>query len=129
MRILLDQSAPKGIARFLPEHSVETCADRGWQTLTNGELLRAAEAAGFEVFLTADKNLRYQQNLAGRLIAIVVLGTPQWPLLQAHIAQVVEAIEGSKPGSYTTVDIPREGTEANAAWKKFGAGPGYCWMW
>ena len=107
MRILLDQSAPKGIARFLPEHSVETCADRGWQTLTNGDLLCTAEAAGFEVFLTADKNLRYQQNLAGRLIAIVVLGTPQWPSVQMHISGVVDAVENAAAGSYTLVEIPR----------------------
>ena len=66
MLILFDHVTPKGIARALVGHTVTKAKGRGWDTLSNGDLLAAAEAAGFDVFVTADKNMRYQQNLAGR---------------------------------------------------------------
>ncbi len=75
MRILFDKSAPHGLIRHLQHHMVATAESLGWGRLENGDLLAAAEQSGFEVFLTADKNLRYQQNLASRKIAIVVLGS------------------------------------------------------
>ncbi len=74
----------------------------------NGELLAAAEAAGFEVLLTTDKNIRYQQNLSERKIAIVVLGQQQWPKLRAHVRLVVEAVNAAAPGSYVEVNFPIE---------------------
>lgn len=74
--------------------------------MENGDLLTAAETDGFEVFLTADKNLRYQQNLAGRMIAIVVLGHSPWPLVKRHIPEVVAAVNAATAGSYTEVEIP-----------------------
>lgn len=74
MRVLFDKNAPYGLARHLEAHTVSKAADLGWGTLQNGELIAAAEEAGFEVFLTADKNLQYQQNLSERRIGIVVLG-------------------------------------------------------
>jgi len=74
--------------------------------LTNGELLTAAEHAGFDVLLTTDKNLRYQQNLEARRIAIVVLGKGRWKLIRPAIASVVEAVNAAQPGTYTEVDIP-----------------------
>lgn len=77
----------------------------GWDRLSNGELLTAAEQAGFEVLLTTDKNIRYQQNLAGRKIAIVVLGTSQWPVLRLHVQRVAAAVNAVTLGSYTEVDI------------------------
>jgi len=80
--------------------------DRGWEMLVNGALLHAAEAAGFELLLTADKNLRYQQNLTGRRIAIVVLGNAQWPVLRRYVERVVVAVDGATPGSLTEVEIP-----------------------
>ena len=79
---------------------------RGWEKLENGELLNEAEAAGFEVLVTTDKNLRYQQNLKGRKIAIVVLGQGRWTLIRPHVAQVVAAVNAATPGSYTEVLIP-----------------------
>ena len=72
----------------------------------NGLLLDAAEAAGFELLLTTDKNIRYQQNLAGRRIAIVVLGQARWPIVRIHVAHVVAAVNAATPGSYTEVEIP-----------------------
>jgi hypothetical protein len=69
------------------------------------DLLTAAEEAGFDLLLTTDKNIRYQQNLAGRRIAIVVLGQQQWPRLRPHIQRVVEAVNAATPGSFAEVDI------------------------
>jgi hypothetical protein len=106
MLILFDHVTPRGIARFLPRHTVTRARERGWDRLTNGDLLAEAERAGFDVFLTADKNIRYQQNLAGRKIAVVVLSTPRWPLVRSHVAKIAAAINAATPGSYAEVQIP-----------------------
>ena len=74
MLILFDHGTPAPLRSFLRNHTVKKTKDLGWDTLSNGELLRAAEEAAFEIFLTTDKNIRYQQNLADRTIAIVILG-------------------------------------------------------
>ena len=74
--------------------------------LSNGKLLQAAEEAGFDVLLTTDKNIRYQQNLEGRRLAIVVLGNPQRPAVHRHMDRVVAAVNAAMPGSYTEVEIP-----------------------
>ena len=84
MRILFDQPTPVPLRAFLKGHAVTTAAHQQWGRLKNGELLSAAEAAGFEVLVTTDKNMRYQQSLTGRKIAIIVLGKQQWPELRAH---------------------------------------------
>jgi hypothetical protein len=106
MLILFDHVTPRGIARFLPGHAVTRAKDRGWDTLTNGNLLAEAERAGFDVLLTADKNMRYQQNLTGRRIALVVLSTPQWPLVRLHTDRIAAAVNSATPGSYAEVEIP-----------------------
>ncbi len=85
---------------------VSTAAQQHWDTLKNGDLLTAAELAGFEVFLTTDKNMRYQQNMAGRSIAVVVIGLQQWPALQPHVALIVAAVNAAMPGAFVEVDIP-----------------------
>jgi hypothetical protein len=106
MLILFDHVTPRGIARFLPGHTVTRASERGWHVLSNGDLLAEAERAGFDVFLTADKNIRYQQNLTGRKIAVVVLSTPQWPLVRLHIAKIAAAVNAATPGSYAEIEIP-----------------------
>jgi|SRR6516162_224747 hypothetical protein len=106
MLVLFDQGTPVPIRPFLKEHIVQTAAERGWDTLENGELLKAAEAAGFDVLVTPDKNIRHQQNLTVRTIALVVLGNPRWPVLRLHVKRVVAAVNGATPGSYTEVEIP-----------------------
>jgi len=106
MLVLFDHVTPRGIARSLPTHTVTKAKDRGWDKLTNGDLLAEAERAGFDVLLTADKNMRYQQNLSGRRIAIVVLSTPQWPLVRLHLDKIAVAVNACTPGSYVEVDIP-----------------------
>jgi hypothetical protein len=106
MRVLFDQATPVPIRPYLVGHDVRTAAQQGWDRFKNGELLAAAEADGFDVLLTTDKNMRYQQNLAGRKIAVVVLGLQQWPDLRPHVQRIVEAIETAVPGSYSEVDFP-----------------------
>ena len=108
MLILFDQGTPLGIRDSLHKHTVKTAREQGWSTLLNGELLRAAEQAGFDVLLTTDKNLVYQQNLSERKIAIVVLGRGRWSLVRAVLAQVAHAIDEAKPGSYAVVKVPDE---------------------
>jgi hypothetical protein len=108
MRVLFDQATPVPIRPYLEGHDVRTAVQQGWDTLKNGELLAAAEADGFDVLLTTDKNMRYQQNLAGRKIAAVVLGQQRWPSLRPHVRLVVEAVNNAKPGSYTEVTSPTD---------------------
>jgi hypothetical protein len=106
MLILFDHSTPAPLRHDLKGHIVVEAFERGWERFANGALLDAAEAGGFELLLTADKNLRYQQNLMGRKIAIVVLGNAQWPVLRRHVERVVAAVDAATPGSYAAVDIP-----------------------
>ena len=109
MLVLFDNGTPRTLARFLiGQHTVTEARSHGWAELENGELLAKAEAAGFEVLVTTDKNISYQQNLAGRKIAIVVLGKGRWSLIKSHIGQVVLAVNAAIPGSYAEVDIPYE---------------------
>ena len=109
MLILFDNGTPRTLACFLIDHHTVTEARaRGWEELGNGDLLKEAETAGFELLVTTDKNLSYQQNLTGRKIAIVVLGKGRWSLIRRYVAQVVAAVNASTPGSFTEVDIPYE---------------------
>jgi len=105
MLILFDQGTPVGIQECLREHSIKTAHQMGWSTLLNGELLQAAEQMGFDLLLTTDKNLVYQQNLATRKIAIVVLGKNRWSLLRPILWKIAEAVNAAKPGSYTLIEI------------------------
>ena len=84
---------------------MSTAYELGWATLKNGELLAAAESNGFDVFVTTDTNLSYQQNLSNRNIAIVVLSTTSWPRIQRSVAAIVSAIDAATPNSYQTVSI------------------------
>lgn len=106
MRILFDHGTPAPLQPFLANHTIQEAKDLGWDTLSNGELLKAAEEAGFDVLLTTDKNIRFQQNLSRFAIAIVVLGNSTWPVLRRHVTRVVEAVNSAKPGSYSEVEIP-----------------------
>ena len=76
--------------------------------LGNGELIQQAEEAGYDVLLSTDKNIRYQHNLTGRKIALVVLGNQQWPLVKLHLDKIAAAVNAATPGSFTEVDIPFE---------------------
>lgn len=108
MRILFDNGTPNPIASNLVGHDVAFARQIGWHELKNGELLRQAEEAGYEVLLTSDKNIRHQQNLSNRKIAIVVLGNQQWPDVRLHLDRIAAAIGAATPGSYTEVEIPHK---------------------
>ena len=88
MLVLLDNNVPRGVARALTGHSVVEARERGWAEARNGELLRNAEESGFDVLVTADKNIRYQQNLAGRRIALVILTQLRWGLVKRRLPQI-----------------------------------------
>jgi hypothetical protein len=105
--VLFDNGTPRTLARYLIErHTVAEARARGWERLGNGELLAAAEAAGFEVLVTTDKNLKHQQNLSDRRIAIVVIGVGRWRLVKPHATQVAAAVNAATPGSFFQVEIP-----------------------
>jgi hypothetical protein len=105
MLVLFDQGTPVGIRHSLRNHTVKTAHELGWNTLLNGELLRAAEESGFDVFVTTDKNLVHQQNLQARRLAIVVLGQARWSLIKPLLDRVREAIDEAKPGTYTLIEM------------------------
>jgi hypothetical protein len=106
MRVLFDNGTPRGVGTALTDHLVEQARAHGWDTLRNGELLDAAEAAGFDVFVTTDRNLRYQQNLAGRKIAIIVLGNGRWRLIRNRLPIISAAVAAAAPGSVAEIEIP-----------------------
>lgn len=106
MLILFDNGTPSPLRHALKGHVVVEAAERGWDRLLNGELIAAAEAAGFDLLLTTDKNIRYQQNLKNRKISFVVLGNQQWPVLRHHVDNVLAAVNAATPGSYTEIEIP-----------------------
>jgi hypothetical protein len=108
MKILFDNGTPKPIARSLSSHQVTFARKIGWHELENGELIQRAEDAGYELLLSTDKNIRYQQNLAGRKIAIVVLGNSQWPMVKLHLDKVSAAVDSCTSGGYFEVEIPFE---------------------
>ncbi len=106
MRVLFDQGTPTAIADFLPEHTIRTTKQEGWETLSNGDLLRVAEEAGFDALLTTDNNLAYQQNLKMRKIAIIVLSRNRWRMVQRRMRKIVAAVNAATPGSYALIEIP-----------------------
>lgn len=105
MRVLFDQGTPEPLRHLLTQHEVATAYEHGWARLTNGELMRRRRE-GYAVLVTTDSNLKHQQNLQLRRIAIVVLSTPSWPRIQRANALLVRAIERATPGSYAEVAIP-----------------------
>ena len=108
MRVLLDNNAPRGLVRALTAHTVAEARQHGWAELKNGELLTAAEEAGFDVLVTADKNIRYQQNLKQRKIAVVVLTQLRWRLVRNRLPEIAAAVNSAATGSFAEVEIPFE---------------------
>lgn len=106
MKVLFDQNTPRPLARFLAGHEVLRAAELGWQRLSNGELISSAEAHGFDVMITADRNLRYQQNLTGRKLAIIVLPSGRWPEVKPYISAIIQTIGSARPGGYAEITLP-----------------------
>jgi hypothetical protein len=94
------------MADSLTGHEISYARRIGWHELNNGELIEHAERAGYQVLVSTDKNLRHQQNLIGRAIAIVVLGNQQWPDVRLHVSRIAAAVNAATPGSYIEVEIP-----------------------
>lgn len=105
MKILFDQGVPVPLRFFLAPHMIETAFERHWSELKNGELLKSAEIAGDELLITTDRNLKYQQNLAGRKLAILVLLSTSWPRIQLKLDEIKTAIAKITPGDYVEVAI------------------------
>ena len=105
MRVLFDQGTPAPLRGALTAHVVSTAYEMGWSALSNGDLLDAAEAQ-FDAFVTTDQNLRYQQNVAGRRLAILVLPFASWAKLQSHLPSIVSAMDGLKPGNSVALALP-----------------------
>jgi len=106
VRILFDQGTPAPLRRWLSAHQVSTAYEQGWSTVTNGDLIRLAEQQGYELLITTDTNLRYQQNLQSRTIAILVLSTTSWPRIKAASDQVVDVVAELTAGDYCELRIP-----------------------
>jgi hypothetical protein len=105
MRVVFDQGTPVPLRRQLTGHTITTAYELGWATLSNGALLEAAERAGFEVLITTDQNLRYQQNLTGRRITLVVLQSTSWPRIRTQVAAIQAVLDTIAPGSYHEIAI------------------------
>ena len=107
LRLLFDQNAPWPLRHLLPEHHISSAYLLGWDRLVNGDLLRAAEQAGFDVLVTLDRRIRYQQNLPTRRIGIVVLPQQQLDVLEAGLVLLRAAIEQAGQGAYVELKLPR----------------------
>jgi hypothetical protein len=104
VRVLLDEDLPHKLRTAIPNHDVSTVSYVGWNGLKNGELLRMAEDSGFEIFVTADKKLSYQQNMKGRALALVVLSTLDWEIMKPNISKIVAAVDAAVVGSFQRVE-------------------------
>ncbi len=105
MKIFFDECVPRPLRRLLPNHEILTAQEMGWGRLKNGELLRKAEENAFEVFVTSDQNLRYQQNMENRRIALLVLSTNFWPELKESAESIRVTIESLEPGQFVEIEI------------------------
>lgn len=99
MKILFDQGTPLPLKYHLVDHEIQTAFELGWSNLKNGELLEAAEKS-FDLLITTDQQLKYQQNLSTRKLSIVVLMTASWPRIQLHVPEILDAIDEMEPGEF-----------------------------
>ncbi len=105
MRLLVDQGTPVPLRRYLVDHSVDTAFERGWSRLQNGELLETSERDGYQLLISTDQNLRYQQSLSNRQLAIIVLLSTSWPRIQLRVDEVQTAVGEIAPGDYVEISI------------------------
>jgi hypothetical protein len=107
LRVLFDKNVPSGVRHFLLQHEVHTFVAMGWHPqLENGELVQRAEESGFDVMVTCDQSIQYQQNLSGRKFALVVLGSNIWPIVRGHGTAIAAAVDAAKPGSFDFIEMP-----------------------
>jgi len=106
VKVLFDNNIPRGLRRSLKGHEVHTAREKDWAMLRNGDLLRAAEDAGYDAMVTADQDMSYQQNLSGRKLALVVLSTNDWNVIQHNPEPILDAVNAAAPYSFQIVTIP-----------------------
>ena len=106
MRVLVDECVPLKLVRLLSGHTFKTAQEQGWGGFKNGKLLEVAERE-FDLFLTSDRNLEYQQNLRGRKIGILLLSTNHWPTLKQHPSLVQAALDKLRSNEFLRVEIPK----------------------
>ncbi len=102
-RVLLDHNVPSPLAGFLSAYDIKLADEMGWAKFQNGELLRAAEQAGFEVLLSGDQTIKYEQNMAGRTIGVVAMSDNHWNIVKDYIDDIIEAVESVQPGEVNAV--------------------------
>jgi hypothetical protein len=105
VKILFDQGTPVPLRQHLVSHAVTTTYEQGWSDLTNGQLFDAAEQAGYQLIVTTDQNLKYQQNLAGRRLAVVVLLSTSWPRIRLRIDEIRMVVDDVAPGEYREIPV------------------------
>ena len=105
MRILFDHGTPRPLRNYLTQHVVDTAAQQGWSDLSNGELLDQAEREAYHLLITTDQNMRHQQNLSGRRLAVVVLLSNRWPRIRLRTEDIQNALEEIQPGEWIEVPI------------------------
>jgi predicted nuclease of predicted toxin-antitoxin system len=107
LKILLDENMPHKLRAFLPGHEAITVAYLDRIGVKNGELIKAAEAGGFDVLVTSDQGIPHQQNMTGMKLALVVLSTPDWNVVKTNLPAIAAAVNAAAAGSYTRVDCGR----------------------
>ena len=107
MKVLVDECVPLKLVRLLSGHAFSTAQQKGWDGYSNGKFLALAELE-FDLFLTSDRNLQYQQNLKGRKIAILLLSTNHWPTLKKHVELVQSTLNKVSSGEFVRLEIPKK---------------------
>jgi hypothetical protein len=107
VKILFDANTPAPLSYFLRGHDVLRADELGWQGMTNGELLHAAEEAGSDLLLTCEQNVRYQQNFTNRKLAVVILSSNHWPTLRRIAARIATAVDFVQTGQIVRIDIAK----------------------
>jgi len=111
LKVLFDEDVPRKLVRFLPGHEIQAVVSMGWGGIKNGELLELIARAGFEVFVTGDKNMPNQQQLQARPFAVLIMSAINWPVVRPHVAKIADALAVAQPGSVTMIDcgvfVPR----------------------
>ena len=104
MKVFFDEDVPRKLARFLPQHEIQSVVSMEWGGVKNGALLVLIERKGFQVFLTGDKNMETQQRLEGRPFAVLVMSAINWPVVRPHIHKISVALDEARPGTVNTID-------------------------
>ena len=104
MKVFLDEGVPRKLVPFLSGHDIHTVVSRGWGGIKNGALLALIEGEAFDVFLTGDKHMLYQQPLAGRPFAVLIMSAINWPVIRSHVDKIAAAIAAAEPGTVMMIE-------------------------